>query len=70
MKTSIEILILSLIIISVLLHEYFKEGYFFKLSDIFKFPTHESIIVIILVSYILYKTVWGTVHRRVKTKKT
>ncbi|MEM2262367.1 MAG: hypothetical protein QXK24_07940 [Ignisphaera sp.] len=52
------------------MHEYFKEGYFFKLSDILKFPTHESIIVIILVSYILYKTVWGTVHRRVKIEKT
>ena len=63
-------LLVVLIIMFILVHEYVKEGYFFKISDILKFPTHESIIVIILVLYMFYKTVWGTIHRRVKTKKT
>ena len=31
---------------ALLVHEYLKEGYWFKLAELLKFPTHESIIVL------------------------
>jgi len=44
-------------IILLFIDEYIKEGYLFKLSDIFKPLTHENIIIIIvtiLITTLLY----------------
>ena len=41
-------------IILIVLNEYFKEGYFIKLSDFLKPLTHEFIILIITLLYITY----------------
>jgi hypothetical protein len=40
-------------IVFALIHEKMKEGYWFKLSDVFKFPTHESIIAIVTILALL-----------------
>jgi hypothetical protein len=40
-------------IVFALIHEKLKEGYWFKLSDVFKFPTHESIIAIVTILALL-----------------
>ena len=41
-------------VILIVLNEYFKEGYFIKLSDFLKPFTHEFIILIITLLYIAY----------------
>ena len=56
---------LLFLILGILVDEYIKEGYFFKIEDIFNLMfTHEKIIVIL--SIILATTI---VYRRVRNNK-
>jgi hypothetical protein len=54
-RPSCDLFILFAAVAVILIHEYFKEGYFFKLSDVLKFPTHESIIILIIIIYLFIK---------------
>ena len=44
-----------LILMGILLDEYVKEGYIIKLSDFLKFPTHESLLLLVTLSYALLR---------------
>lgn len=46
---------LIFIICGLLADEYIKEGYLFKVSDVFIPCTHENIIVLLLIILFLYK---------------
>jgi hypothetical protein len=54
-KKNLNVILYVVITVFILIHEYIKEGYFFKLSDIIKFPTHESIILLITATLITHK---------------
>jgi ABC-type xylose transport system permease subunit len=54
-KENLDVILYVAVILFMLVHEYIKEGYFFKLSDVIKFPTHESIILIITIIFVIYK---------------
>jgi hypothetical protein len=54
-KENLDVILYVAVILFMLIHEYIKEGYFFKLSDVIKFPTHESIILLITIIFVIYK---------------
>ena len=58
--------ILCVVVSFLLVHEYVKEGYMFRWMDLFKFPTHESLILLALICYALFVAAIG-VRRRLRS---
>jgi H+/gluconate symporter-like permease len=63
-KKNLETILYVVVIILIIIHEYIKERYFFKLTDIIKFPTHESIILIITIIFVIYKVIYRMKERK------